>query len=153
MRESPLPSRRFACWLPPEARVVMMTPGMALASCRFRSRAICSLERLRSSLGTRRIVICVRLPPPPPPPPPPPNPPPPPAWVETSINSGTYSLANDSSRTATSSLRSMREPTGNSALTLTSPSSACGISSKPMVGRMATAATVNAVPTARIVGR
>ena len=51
MRESPLPSRRLACWLPPEARVVMMTPGMALASCRFRSRAICSLERVALVLG------------------------------------------------------------------------------------------------------
>ena len=45
MRESPAPSRRFACWLPPEARVVMMTPGMTPPSCRFRSRAICSDDR------------------------------------------------------------------------------------------------------------
>ena len=49
--ESPPPSRRFACWLPPEARVVMMTPGMTPASWRFRSRAICSLDRVALVLG------------------------------------------------------------------------------------------------------
>ena len=47
----------------------------------------------------------------------------------------------------------MRVPTGSSAVTLTSPSSVCGISSKPIVGRISTAATTSAVPTPMTVGR
>ena len=53
-----------------------------------------------------------------------------------------------SSRVATSCARSIRVPTGSSAVTLTSPSSACGISSKPIVGRIKTAATTAAAPIA-----
>ena len=139
---APPPSRRVIAWLPPEARVVMMTPGMTPASCRFSVRAISSLERVRSAFGMRRMVACVRLALPPP------NPPPPPAWVMMASCSLTYSGRSDSRRTATSCARSMRVPTGSSAVTCTSPSSVTGISSNPIVGRMSAATTTQAVPAA-----
>ena len=104
--------------------------GAAAGSGRGRSARS---SAVRSSFGTSAHASrCVRLAPPPPP-----KPPPPPACVMIVFGFRHVFLgSSDSSRAATSCARSMRVPTGSSAVTATSPSSACGISSKPMVGRM-----------------
>jgi hypothetical protein len=44
-------------------------------------------------------------------------------------------------------------PTGSSPVTVTSPSSVAGISSKPMVGRMMNASATRPTPTPMTVGR
>ena len=77
MRLSPPPMIRFICELPPEARVVMMTPGMHARQLPVQiARDLLAASACARPCGTRRSVMFVRLAPPP-------MKPPPPAWVMT----------------------------------------------------------------------
>ena len=122
----PPPERKRFIWLlPPDAFARTITPGIP-ESCRRRSNAICSLERVRSSFGVRISWMLPRLPPPPPPGPPGPKPPPP-SPRSRSCRSLRGRAPGPSARPgrAPAPVTSMRVPRGSSMFTWTWPSSVC----------------------------
>ena len=86
----PPPRARVSCWLPPDARVVIVVPGMP-TSTRRRSVAIWSLVRVRSSRGTS-LTVTLTLDADPP------MKPPPPAELMIVVASGTLARTMSSSR-------------------------------------------------------